>query len=559
MLKYRQIYYVVTLLLVFGLFSSGVFAQNYQVKLMGLPKGFHAHDAKIDSATLILFANKQISQLRKSGYWLASLDSSVFYADTVRLYFFAGRQFDEINLSVYLNPTEEAYVSERRPSIREENISAVNKRMDEVVKYYENNGYPFASIQIDSSRVVGEKINLYLSVDPGMLIKFDTLAVSPEGLLKDKFVARYLGLNYGKYYSQIRVDDIANKLENIPAVSLVHASNSFRLHQSKISLELKPEKVNYFDGILGFIPSAENSKKLEFTGELNLSLKNLFQSAKQFEFHWEKYTRNSQSLNTHYIHPVFLGMPLDLFLGYDQLKQDTLFSNRTLKLAFDYYPSGRTKLRTSYENLLGNELNDGSGQSGNFRIDYYGLGLEFWRLDNRQNPKQGLAFQLDTKVGFKEIEQDTTAQMDVSQYQFSTRIQYYQKVKSRSVIYLAGSAGWMQSDQLYLNDLYRLGGLRSIRGFNENEFFASQYAYSNLEWRFYLEDNSYLVAFVDQAILTYDIVTGDLYDNPSGIGVGMQFKAAGGNFLMLYGLGRRKSQAFSFDSSKIHFGYSALF
>ncbi|WP_119845600.1 BamA/TamA family outer membrane protein [Reichenbachiella sp. MSK19-1] len=556
MLKYRQIYNLIALVMLFAALSQWATAQKYEVVLHGIPDRLADASSTVDSSAVIQYTRQVTHRLQREGYWLSSMDSITWREGQVEAYYYLGSRYERVLFELR---SDQVIEQERRLSRDKNSVAQVNKRIEGILSHYEDNGYPFASVVIDSSVVHDQALYLWLEIDPGMLIRFDSLEVVPAGVLKERFVSRYLGLNYGHYYSESRVLDIGNKLENIPAVKLKAMESTFSLQRSQIKLELERQKVNYFDGILGLVPSANGSSRVDITGELNLSLKNLFQSAKQFELHWERYTTNSQRLEIHYLHPAFLGMPLDLFLGYDQLKQDTLFSNRSLKAAFDYYPSGRMKLRTSYENELGNELNDDSGESGSFKIDYYGLSGEYWRLDDRVTPRQGIALAFDTQVGYKDIRLDTVADVETTQYRLSAKVRYYQPVRRRSVLHVAVSGGWMESDVLYLNDLFRLGGLRSIRGFNENEFYAGSYVYTNLEWRFYIENKSYLLAFYDQGWMSYDIVRGSFSDRPSGVGLGMQFDAAGGSFLMLYGLGRRENQGFSFDSSKIHFGYSALF
>ena len=146
-----------------------------------------------------------------------------------------------------------------------------------------------------------------------------------------------------------------------------------------------------------------------------------------------------------------------------------------------------------------------------------------------------------------------------TQYNFSASYNQFIGLSRRSILAVLSSGGLLVNDYLYLNDLFRLGGLQSIRGFDEDEFFASQFVFGSIEWRYYLDNESYLLMFYDQAFLGYNLINSDFQDNPSGLGGGMQLSTDGGNFRILYGMGRRIGQGFSFDTFKIHFGYSALF
>ena len=59
--------------------------------------------------------------------------------------------------------------------------------------------------------------------------------------------------------------------------------------------------------------------------------------------------------------------------------------------------------------------------------------------------------------------------------------------------------------RLFINDLFRLGGLNSLRGFNENQFYTSAYAVATAEFRQFIGADSYVFLFADQAYLRHDL------------------------------------------------------
>ena len=46
-------------------------------------------------------------------------------------------------------------------------------------------------------------------------------------------------------------------------------------------------------------------------------------------------------------------------------------------------------------------------------------------------------------------------------------------------------------ETMFQNELFRIGGLKTLRGFDEESIFASVYSIFTLEYRFILEQNSY--------------------------------------------------------------------
>jgi len=117
----------------------------------------------------------------------------------------------------------------------------------------------------------------------------------------------------------------------------------------------------------------------------------------------------------------------------------------------------------------------------------------------------------------------------------------------------------VNKNNLFYNDLYRLGGLKTIRGFNENFFYASSYVLGNFEYRLFTDPTSYLFLFVDQAWMRNVLSPTIPYDTPTGFGLGASFTTPAGIFNFAYGLGNSRGQPVNVNQSKISFGVVSRF
>ncbi len=90
-------------------------------------------------------------------------------------------------------------------------------------------------------------------------------------------------------------------------------------------------------------------------------------------------------------------------------------------------------------------------------------------------------------------------------------------------------------------------------------FFASDFASGTIEYRYFIEPDSYLFLFYDQAWLKYDIRSGYYEDGPLGTGAGISLSTDAGIFSFVYALGQSKDRPFGLNYSKIHFGYTSRF
>jgi hemolysin activation/secretion protein len=115
-------------------------------------------------------------------------------------------------------------------------------------------------------------------------------------------------------------------------------------------------------------------------------------------------------------------------------------------------------------------------------------------------------------------------------------------------------------DPVYFeNELYRFGGAKTLRGFDESIFFASIYSIQNIEIKYLFEKNSAFYVFWNGAYYYQDITQNITEDFPWGFGIGLDFDTKAGIFSLSYALGKQFDNPFEIQSAKIHFGYISRF
>ncbi len=148
------------------------------------------------------------------------------------------------------------------------------------------------------------------------------------------------------------------------------------------------------------------------------------------------------------------------------------------------------------------------------------------------------------------------------QYGILADLEEYFRLGKGSVVLLRGRCGYLSNsgNLLYINDLYRIGGLKLLRGFNENAFYAQQYGVGTIEFRQYFDASSYLLLFADQGYYMFNLPASTFQeDHPLGLGAGISFTTPAGIFNFIYALGKSNTQLLTFTQSKIHFGFVSRF
>ena len=327
------------------------------------------------------------------------------------------------------------------------------------------------------------------------------------------------------------------------------------------------------DGIIGLLPNENEPGKMLVTGQLDLELYHLGGKGRDVTFHWQRLNIQSQSIDLSAKESFLFNSPLDLKIGFNLLKQDTTFLNRFLSLDFGYRFSNSGYLSFFGKRQAGDLIstyayrdNEKLPDVVDFRWNQYGIYYEMNHLDDPFLPRSGWLVQTEFSAGNKKILQNTGIPDDLysgldlntPQFQGKIMIEKHFSIQPNYGIWIRGSGGGMRNANLYLNDFFRIGGLKSIRGFNENFFYARTYSYLNLEQRLFFDRNSFLMIFVDGGIIEnpYFVKT---IDYPISFGAGLNLETSSGIFRFIYGVGKSNLQPLEFSYSRIHFGYLARF
>ncbi len=532
-----------------------------------------------DSLSVEKTVRNLLNTLHADGYLLATLVSRMSKSPKKLDYrILIGEKFTWVKLSK--GNVENAIL--RRSGYRENQFEEKAFRFNQVarlekniISYAERNGYPFASLKLDSLRIEDNQIGASLNFDLGPFIKFDSLDIESDFALKPRFLGNYLGIVQGKAYDQRKIDFLGRRLRTLPYLRVTEAPTlTFQNAEATVHLKVDKRPVNRIDGIIGFLPNANRSDGLLITGQVDIDLLNPFGSGKQIGIYWQRLSEETQNLNVVYDHPNVLGSPLDFNFDFNFLKQDTLFTKRVFDLRISYNLGGNSFLNvfSSSEgtDLIGTPriVNNQLPSVIDFDLTSYGLGFRWNNFDDPFVISRGTGLSLRASTGNKKISRNIAFPLEVYngvdfktlQYTFNLDFQNYWRFAQNLVLVNKLSGGLKANDQLFRNDAFRLGGLNSIRGFNENFFFATEYVLSTVEGRLLFDESSYLLLFSDLAYIKGDFRETVNSELVLGVGAGLSFATNSGIFNFVYALGSSESTGgFNFNQSKIHFGYTTRF
>ncbi|MFZ4797106.1 MAG: hypothetical protein ACOYMA_06400 [Bacteroidia bacterium] len=462
------------------------------------------------------------------------------------------------------------------------------QKVSNALVWLQNNSYPFAAIGLDSVQVDSSTITANIFFNKGPQIFFDSIKVIGNVNISPRFLANYTNIKVGKYYNESILKRTDNRISELPYLSLTQSSVIyFYGNKAKLISYINNRKASSFDGIIGFAPNSSKANKLIITGDINLKLQNILGSGKSLDLNYRSFLNNSQELKFKFNYPYIFNSKIAFDYGLNLLLYDTSFFDLQNDFAFQYrfigtdyfkvfYATQSTSLITVDTNFI--KANRSLPNINDVKKDLYGIGFKKTRINYLPNPSKGFIIEMDFAIGTKNIIKNSTIntlnldngngvnykiydslKLSYTQYRITFKAEKYLKISKNFVVKTDINSAWLQTESLFLNELFRIGGLKTLRGFDEQSIFANKFAIANAELRYLLGKNANVFAFYNQAWYVNEVRKTNQSDNPFGLGLGLVFESGAGLFTLVYAVGKQFQNPIEFNSAKIHFGYINYF
>lgn len=574
---------------IFLLFSQISFAQKDSVFVF-IKVQSTAIDTSKNIPNLSAF-HQELKSIQKNkisqGYWAWSVDSIVQKKQTYFAYISEGEAYkwDKINLKVNEGLAMKSGVNFNGFQNKSVNLTQVMDVLDKIIIYHEQNGYPFAKVHFNQLSLDSNKILLDLELKSGALIVFDTLVIQGDIKISKKYIQQLLGIHPGTVFNQQIINQINKRILACPFLQQKQSARVvFLNNKAQIHLYLENKKANFFNGVIGILPNTNIDPRLStgtnliITGELELKVFNSFKLGEKIDLNWRRLQPQTQELNVKTDWNYLFGTPFGLNENFALFQQDSSFINVDNKLAINYFINTRQSFNVFWEINSSNVLPNQSTitNSNSFNSNSYGLEFVWEDLDYFFNPRKGFTLKSFASFGNKEINgisddngninylipnsnQNIILPKFSTVYKMGIYSAIYIPIFKLSTIKTGLNGGWILNDYLLDNEIYRVGGFKTLRGFDERSIFASRYLITTLEYRLLLERNSFINLFWDGAWIERKTLVQNISDFPMAFGAGINFETKAGVFSMAYAIGKQQGNPFQFRSAKIHFGFVSLF
>jgi outer membrane protein assembly factor BamA len=508
----------------------------------------------------------------KSGYLLTSIDSLHYNNATTTCFFYVGPKFKKTKL--FLSPEQEKFLK-RKGGVNEKlirNIAfsprEINRFLNSILTTYVNNGFPFASVKLKQIDIINEVLHAEIEIKTHQQKKIEKINLVGEPLISEKFIYSLIQIKPGDYFNQEKINLIASALKKITFIEEIKPTELlFTETGVELYLYLKSKPVSLINGVVGLQQVQQtnllnsNEQRYFLNGELRLKLVNTLRKAELFDLDWRSIQAQTQALKVNVNLPNLFQTAFGLDGHFQLYKRDSTFLELKSTFGVQYAFNNGNFLKLFYRRNSSNVLSGGKNNPlfsnlKSVESDFYGIGFLKQTLDYLPNPRKGYQVLAEATIGTRTTK-DTIKLKEMTS-KIELQFSYYFPLAKRHVLKLSNYSESYFAPTFFENEVYRFGGQISLRGFNEEELYATSRSVSSIEYRFLLDQNSFLFLFFDQA--WYENKAKQfITDTPYGFGGGFSFGTAIGNFAVSYALGKQLSNKISTRDGKVHFGYIAYF
>ncbi|MEI6765842.1 MAG: BamA/TamA family outer membrane protein [Bacteroidota bacterium] len=519
-----------------------------------------------------------LSGFYERGYLAARFDTVIYDTASATGIFTAGMQYTWLNLS-HGNADAELLHEEgfKQHQLKGKKISIpeLMRLSDKMIRYCENNGYPFVSFQLDSVRIDSNRISAAIMLKKNDLVKIDSISVKGNARIARSYFYYYLKVRPGNLYNESIISKIPQRTRDLQFLTEKKPMEIvFEPGKAKIVMYLDRKKASRFDGLLGVMPNNRTTGKLMLNGELKLALLSAFGRGELIDLQWRKLEKATQDLKIHLIYPYIFATPLGIDVAFKLYKKDTSYLSVNTNIGIQYLFSSDAYIK-GFAEIASSSLLKATGL-GNATVlpDYadvssvlYGIELSKLDYDYRFNPRKGYGIKLSGAAGNRQIKRNDLVNpilydsLDLSstQYKGACYADLFIPLARKATLMIASDNAWIVGSELFDNELFQFGGLRSFRGFDEESFRASYYSIATAELRYLYEKNAYVSLFWNGAYYEKRTVKDFIHDTPYGFGAGLSFETRIGIFSISYALGSQYGSPVLFKQSKLHFGMISYF
>lgn len=418
-----------------------------------------------------------------------------------------------------------------------------------------NNGNPFATFQLKNiSKNADQSLSALLNFKSKRTRSIDEIVIKGYEDFPKTYLKRFTTLKKGATFNQEELLKQNARLNSLPFASATKEPEAlFTKDSTTVYFYLERQNTNRFDGFLGFASNQENDR-LRLDGYIDLQLTNNLNYGETLLLNYKSDGEDQSQLNATITLPYLLKSPIGLEANLSLFRKDSTFSTTSQKINLLYQVSPSIKTGAGYQFIQSENLQETLDINDN-TIDYttnkFIVSANYLKNQNDYFFPIKATFSTNASLGNRET--------DIKERQIGLEVEGSNAIilNKKNSFFLKGTLRSLWSSNYVTNELYRFGGITSIRGFEENSIFANFLGTLNTEYRYVLNQSLYIHSLLDLAYFENDVTSQRSKLFSFGLGAGIRTKA--GVLRVIIANGKNENQNFDFNNTKLHFQLAIRF
>lgn len=495
-----------------------------------------------DSLSAVAF----LDSLATNNFYFTKIKDIKKESSQIKIIFDKGKNFNQAVVHFSEEITNDFNINN---TLKINNLDSLKQKINQ---FYAERGFSFNRVK---TKYLGTRDNIpevEISILKGVPRTINGFVLKNQIKVPKQFIKNLEKKYIGKTYNDKIINKIYQYLKNSHFIQLEKPPQTlFTKDSTQIFLFLQKKKSHIFDGIIGF--GNDKSDKINFNGTLNIAFQNILNSFESIGIYWQRTPDKFQTFELKTQIP-YIAKDLGVDFQLNIHRQDSTFANVKALPSIFYSISDKHKV-----GIHGNfEISSVLDASYTSAKDFSRSGVGFW-YDWRDASDIDL-FIDDTKL---RVELDLLKtnyindKIDNSKKLFLLSEKNFNIIKNHFLNLKIETAILDTKTELSTNELLRIGGWSSLRGFNEKSILASSYAYGGIEYRYLANEQSFFDGFIQYGFIHNKRFPTNTRLYSFGLGFNMLLPIG----LMSFQIsnGSQIGETFQFKETKIHWGIVAKF
>lgn len=425
-------------------------------------------------------------------------------------------------------------------------ISETESYINALLNEFEFKGYSLAKLKLINFQSKNNSLYAELFLDQGNFRVLNNIVIKGYDKFPESHKKEILRLFKNKTFNQENIGKVHNAFDKFRFVNQIkYPEILFTKDTTKIYVYLEKAKANKFDGYIGF--SNDKKNKLELNGYLDLLLVNIMNAGENLSLYWKSDSGNQKTFNLDLEVPYVFKSPIGIKANLNIYKQDSLFQNAKTAIDVGYFFNYNSRLYLGYQSTESSDIqNSNNSTIRDYSNSFVTANFELLNI-NKSNFLFPEKTKLSSKIGFGSRYSNSN---NYQQFFANFDISHSLLLNDRNSIYLKSRNYYLQSEQYIINELYRFGGINSIRGFNENSLQGNFFSSILSEYRYLVSPDLYVHSIIDYGYFSDS--TNSKSENLLGFGFGFGLLTKNGLLNMVYANGSVGNQNIQLSNSVVH-------